>query len=515
MSKLIGQFLLNRYQVKSFLGRGGMAEVYKVWDSQRMTYLAMKVVHDKIAQNRVFLEHFRKEADTLSKLKHPNIVRFYGFEQDNSRSYILMDFIEGETLKVKIFNKKKKPLSLKEIKEIMRPLLSALQYAHNQEMIHCDIKPANIMINKEGKVLLTDFGIARATYLDNRALTSSGTPAYMAPEQVENQPLSPATDIYALGIILFEMLTGGTRPFNGTQAQIQGRTGQKIRWEQVHRSPPSLYRINPSVNPAINDIVVACLEKNPSHRYQDATALSNALVLVKEKSNKAPTVYAEPDTHPKKKKKKGSKVPLIILLGIILIGMIALIIELLPPPSSNPMPAPVASSVASQSPLATSTAHMSPTIISPSVATNTPFAILVRPYNEVRDADAKTFDIADWEPLMQPAHTSWHVDFSVNTKAHLMLGWCANDKATLRQNLLSINNKVSIDGFDISLANFATTDYQRSDGAWCQSHQAILTGWQSGNHTYIWQQNFSTAINDGWDTYPAGDYIMELNVDVR
>jgi len=515
MSKLIGQFLLNRYQVKSFLGRGGMAEVYKVWDSQRMTYLAMKVIHDRVAQNHVFLEHFRKEADTLSKLKHPNIVRFYGFEQDNSRSYILMDFIEGETLKAKISNKKKKPFSLKTIKEIMRPLLSALQYAHNQEMIHCDIKPANIMINKEGKVLLTDFGIARATYLDNRALTSSGSPAYMAPEQVDSQPLSPATDIYALGIILFEMLTGGTRPFNGTQAQIQGRTGQRIRWEQVHSPPPALYRINPSVNPAINDIVMECLEKNPSHRYQDATALSNALVLAKDDPNKAPTVYAEPDTRPQKRKKKASKIPLIILLGIILFGMIAIIIELLPTPSSNPMPVPVASSVASQNSPATSTAHIPPTAISPSVATNTPFAILVRPYNEARDADAKTFDIADWEPLMQPGHTSWHVDFSVNTKAHLILGWCAKDKATLRKNLLSINNKASVDGFDISLANFAVEEYGNTDGSWCKRYQAILTGWQSGNHTYIWHQNFSTAINDGWDTYPAGDYIVELNVDVR
>ena len=512
MSNLIGKLLLNRYRVDSFLGSGGMAEVYKVWDNQRMTFLAMKVLHEWLAENSVLLDHFREEANTLSKLQHPNIVRFYGFEQDRSRSFILMDFIEGETLKTKIA-RHQKAFSLKQIKEFLRPLLGALQFAHNQNMVHCDIKPANIMISKSGTVLLTDFGIARATYLDSRPLTSSGTPAYMAPEQVRNQPPSPPTDIYALGIVLFEMLTGGQRPFTGSQAKITGSTGQKTRWEQVNSPPPALYRWNPDINPALNAVIMKCLAKDTARRYQSSLALLNALKMVKsEESRKKPyseTTYSKPDTHPRKKRKKPSKAPLIILLGVLLFSMIVVFMKLFSDLPPSPIPAPRVSFTASQTPYIvtkTSTPTNSAVPIIP---------ILIRPYDKYRDADAKTFDIVDWVPLMEPGHAYWKVDIPVNTKSLLMVGWCAKDKTILRENLLSISNKVIVDGYEISLDNFAMDEYSNTDGSSCKRYQAVLSGWQLGDHSYIWHQHFSNTVNDGWDTYLAGDYIMESSINVK
>mgnify|MGYP002640743452 CR=1 FL=1 len=515
MSNLVGQIILDRYQVHSFLGRGGMAEVYKVWDNQRSTYLAMKVLHDKLAQNPLFLGHFRQEAETLSKLEHPNIVRFYGFKQDASRSFILMDFIEGETLKARI-TKKGAPFSLEEIKGVLHPLFGALQFAHNQGMVHCDIKPANILIDKKGTALLSDFGIARAANLDSRSLTSSGTPAYMAPEQVHNQPPMPETDIYALGVVLFEMLTGGYRPFTGSQAQITGRTGEKIRWEHLHSPPPSLYRWNPALDPALYAVVMKCLAKNASHRYHSALDLLNALKLIrgstaneKDFQTPPPGSLIEREKEIKKdilsapKQRKGAA--LWIVASLFLIAMAVAVVSIFSP--SSP---PSGSSFGNSS----GTTGITPVI--PVVETNTPFIqFLVRPYDQARDKDAQYLDIPNGEPLMQPGHATWRVDFPANTKIYLPLGWCATDKEILRQNLLHIEEKVSIDGHEISLSKFAVVEGQDTRGLWCKSYNAIVSGLERGTHTYIRSQHFSQAINDGMDTYPAGDYIMEYLISVE
>jgi serine/threonine-protein kinase len=163
MPSLVGQTLCNRYRVDDQIGRGGMAEVYKVWDKDRTTYLALKLLREDLAQDRVFLRRFKREAQTLAKLQHPNIVRFYGLEQDDMLAFMLMDFVEGTSLRAEIFQLDGEPMATERIVEIMRPVCSALNYAHNQGMVHCDAKPGNIMIDSSGKVLVTDFGIARMT----------------------------------------------------------------------------------------------------------------------------------------------------------------------------------------------------------------------------------------------------------------------------------------------------------------------------------------------------------------
>lgn len=278
MKSLVGKILSNRYKIDTFLGRGGMAEVYKVWDSRRMTFLAMKVLYEDLAIDRVFMRRFKREAETLEKLQHPNIVRFYGLEQDGPNAFMLLDYVEGKTLKRAIFDAGT-PLRSKQLRFIMRSVCGALQFAHSEGLAHCDIKPANIMLHQNGTVLLADFGIARMTDAATATMVGAGTPAYMAPEQVRGEDPTPQTDIYALGIVLYEMLTGGERPFTGERAETTGSTSEKLRWEQMNMPPTNPREWNPDLSPELEEVVLKCLKKNPKERYKTALDLFNALEL--------------------------------------------------------------------------------------------------------------------------------------------------------------------------------------------------------------------------------------------
>jgi len=266
MNDMLGRVIAGRYRVDAFLGKGGMAEVYKVWDQNRSVFLAMKVLHSDLAEDKVFLRRFRREAQTLAKLQHPNIVRFYSMEQDGDMVFILMDYIEGITLRKEIFQAKQ-PFTYQRILEIMTPVCSALFYAHKSGFVHCDIKPANIMINSNGTVAVSDFGIARMTESATATLVGAGTPAYMAPEQARGESPTPQMDIYALGVILYEMLTGGERPFTGESARTTGSTSEKIIWEQLNLDPPPLRKFIPNISPKVEEVVNKCLSKEPAKRF--------------------------------------------------------------------------------------------------------------------------------------------------------------------------------------------------------------------------------------------------------
>jgi len=278
MAELIGQTLLNRYRVDSFVGRGGMAEVYKVWDQQRAVFLAMKLLREELAEDKVFLWRFRRESQNLAQLQHPHIVRSYGLELEGRLAFLLMDYVEGSSLRGEIYDSDV-PLSSRRVMEIIGPVCSALHYAHQMGMVHCDVKPANIMIQKQGIVLLADFGIARMTDAATATMVGAGTPAYMAPEQVSGEDPTPQTDIYALGVVLYEMLTGGERPFTGEHAQTTGSTSEKVRLEQMNLAAPSPRRYNPGISPELEAVVMKCLEKDPVKRYSSALDLLNALSM--------------------------------------------------------------------------------------------------------------------------------------------------------------------------------------------------------------------------------------------
>lgn len=267
MRELVGKIILDRYRVDKFLGSGGMAEVYKVWDTHRNAWLAMKVLHSDLALDHAFLRRFRREAKTLERLQHPNIVRFYGLEQHDRLIFMLMDFVDGESLKPKIFDAQGH-LPFEQVYAITSELAWALKYAHSEGLVHSDVKPANIMLDEKGHVMLSDFGIARMEGSLTMTMVGAGTPAYMAPEQIRGEPPSTQTDIYALGIVLYEMLTG-ERPFNGELATISGTVGEKIRWEQMNLNVPSPTRLNKKITPELEDLVLRALAKNKHDRFKD------------------------------------------------------------------------------------------------------------------------------------------------------------------------------------------------------------------------------------------------------
>ena len=273
MANLVGLTLSNRYHIEESVGRGGMADVYKAWDNERATYLALKVLRQDLAQDAIFLRRFQREAHTLRQLQHPNIVRFYGIEREDLLVYMMMDFIDGTTLQAEIFRSQGHPLNQVFINQCLQSICSALHYAHGLGLVHCDIKPGNIMINQHGDILLTDFGIARMTDAATSTMVGFGTPAYIAPELVQGKDPTPSSDIYSLGVILYEMSTGGERPFTGERAQTTGMTSEKVRWEQVHLSPSSPRLYNPTIPSSLDEVIMKCLAKNPGDRFNSALEL--------------------------------------------------------------------------------------------------------------------------------------------------------------------------------------------------------------------------------------------------
>ena len=270
-----GEVIAQRYQVINPVGTGSGGEVYKVWDKKRSTHLALKLLRPEWNSNPRLVANFIDEAKSLSNLQHPNIVRFYELVDYDDSAFFLMDYVEGVTLR-EILQGSTAPLPLNQILSIMTPLCKALHYAHQQNVIHCDVKPENIMMDQNGQVYLTDFGIAFTRGQEDNFLGKAGTPAYMAPEQIQGLGVLPQTDIYALGIILYEMFTG-VKPFRGNSVSGEQPLNEGIRWEQVHTLPIPPIHINPMVGKLANDVILTCLNKNALLRYSDAIEFMHAL----------------------------------------------------------------------------------------------------------------------------------------------------------------------------------------------------------------------------------------------
>lgn len=275
MEDLIGQTLLDRYAVEEFVGRGGMAEVYRARDLRRRITVALKFLREDMAEDEVFLRRFRREAKVLETLQHPNIVRYYGFEETDNLHFLVVEFIDGEGLRKKL-SRLARPLTLAQALAILEPVCNALHYAHAEGIYHCDIKPANIMIDRSGRVVVADFGIAKLAEGATVTSSTTGTPAYMAPEQCRGQKVDARTDIYALAITAFEMLTLD-RPFTGDIATIQGAVSERIRWEQIKATPPSPRKYNPEIPPWAEQAILKALEKPRNRRFSSVLAFYDAL----------------------------------------------------------------------------------------------------------------------------------------------------------------------------------------------------------------------------------------------
>lgn len=278
--QVIGKTLLKRYRVEEFITSGGTKAVYRVWDIERNVPLAMKMLHTELEDNPSLLRSFQRDANAIKKLTHPHIVRFYGLVRSEDSFFILEEFVDGPSLKEILKEHKKFPLQ--EALIYFKALCAALGFAHAKGIVHCDVKPGNILVDQGGKILLTDFGIARHVGSDSTStFAGAGTPAYMAPEQVRGEAVTAETDVYALGILFYELLTG-SRPFQGTEAELQtsGSTlNERIRYAQLKIRPPDPRTINPKINREVASEVLKALEKDPDKRFHTTQEFLSAVCL--------------------------------------------------------------------------------------------------------------------------------------------------------------------------------------------------------------------------------------------
>ena len=271
MSVPTGHTFGGRYSVEERVGVGGMAEVYRARDSLLGREVAVKVLSERFSRDRSFVERFRREAQSAANLNHPNIVSLYDFGGDDSTYFIVMEYIDGSSLGDII--RQDGPLLPERAAEIASDVAQALQRAHSAGIVHRDIKPTNIMITSSGQTKVTDFGIARAMGDGEQTMTQTGmvigTASYLAPEQAQGNPVDARSDVYALGCVLYEMLTGRP-PFSGD-------TPLSIAYKHVRETPTPPSRVNSDVPAGLEAIVMKALAKNPENRYSSATEMHEDL----------------------------------------------------------------------------------------------------------------------------------------------------------------------------------------------------------------------------------------------
>lgn len=343
-----GQKINDRYQIVRTIGEGGMANVYLAYDTILDRNVAVKILRGDLAGDEKFVRRFQREAIAASSLSHPNIVEMYDVGEDDGKYFIVMEYIEGRTLKSLI--KRRGALTLPEVIDIMLQLTSGISCAHNSYIIHRDIKPQNVMILDDGRVKITDFGIAMAL---NTELTQTnsvmGSVHYLPPEQANGSGSTIKSDIYSLGILMYELLTG-TLPFKGDNAV-------EIAIKQMKDQIPSVCRENPSIPQAVENVILKSTAKNPKNRYDSAAEMHEDLktVLDDDRANEKRVIYKYPEQdldetktipnldnlkeqeveeEPKKKKDKNKKKnkPLIILGSVLgaLILILTFIFFILP-----------------------------------------------------------------------------------------------------------------------------------------------------------------------------------------
>jgi serine/threonine protein kinase len=262
---------LSNFRVDEFLGRGGMAQVYKGWDLTLERPVAIKVIAAPFQDDPVYIARFLQEGRSMARWRHENIVHVYFAGQENDISYLVMEYIEGIDLKAWLarYKKNNQKIPKEEVQRIGNAIAEALDYAHDHHIIHRDVKPSNILMADDGRILLTDFGLAIDTQ-EGSSGEAFGSPKYISPEQAQSsKDVVPQSDLYSLGVILYEMLTGSA-PFDGgspTATAVQ----------HMNQAPPLPSVLNPGLNKETEDVLLRALKKSPDNRYQDGRTLMAAL----------------------------------------------------------------------------------------------------------------------------------------------------------------------------------------------------------------------------------------------
>lgn len=266
-----GRLLNNRYQLLEKFGSGGMANVYRARDNLLGRYVAIKLLRDDHERSAEFNEQFKYEARAAANLSHPNIVTVYDFGFDNGQPFIVMELVPGTDLKSLL--RKRGRFTVEEGVPLMVQACAGIGYAHRADLVHCDVKPHNMLVTPDNRLKVTDFGIARALATitpGERTDVVWGSPQYFSPEQAAGHAPSPASDVYSLGVVLYEMLTG-TLPFTASTSEELARL--HLNAEPI---PPSEYI--PDIPQALEEIILKVLSKEPSARYRTADQLGRVLM---------------------------------------------------------------------------------------------------------------------------------------------------------------------------------------------------------------------------------------------
>jgi beta-lactam-binding protein with PASTA domain/predicted Ser/Thr protein kinase len=271
-----------RYRLDRKIGSGGMADVWLAEDTELDRNVAIKILHDRFAQDKEFVQRFQREAQSAAGLQHPNVVGIFDRGAFKDTYFIAMEYVDGPSLKDLV----KGGMGTKDAIDFTRQILNAARFAHRKGIIHRDLKPQNVLIDDEGRARVADFGIARGGENSDITATGSvmGTAQYLSPEQAQGKPTTPRSDIYSIGVILYEALTGRV-PFEGDSAVA-------VALKQVSEAPRRPSAINPSVPPALDAVVMRALAKDPDARFKDADAFLRAL----DAAEKAPDKPRPQDT---------------------------------------------------------------------------------------------------------------------------------------------------------------------------------------------------------------------------
>lgn len=277
MENYVGKRLDGRYEIIEIIGVGGMAVVYKAFDSIDNRIVAVKVLKDEYLRNEDFRRRFRNESKAIALLSHPNIVKIYDVSYGDNLQYIVMEYVEGITLKEYIEQQGK--LDIREAIYFITQILRALQHAHDKGIVHRDIKPQNILLVSDGTIKVTDFGIARFSRSETRTMTEGaiGSVHYISPEQAKGSITDAKTDLYSSGVVLYEMLTG--------KLPFQSDNAVSVALMQLQKDPVMPREINPEIPVGLEQIVIRAMQKNPNDRYQSASEMLMDIAEFKKNPN--------------------------------------------------------------------------------------------------------------------------------------------------------------------------------------------------------------------------------------
>jgi serine/threonine protein kinase len=332
-----GSTFAGRYQIVEELGRGGMGNVYKAQDTEIKEKIALKLIKPEISSDKKTIERFQNELKLARKISHRNVCRMHDLGKSEGNYFITMEYVDGENLKGMI--RMMGQLSSGKAISIAKQVCEGLSEAHRIGVVHRDLKPSNIMIDKDGNAKIMDFGIARS--LTGKGITGVGvmigTPEYMSPEQVESKEIDQRSDIYSLGVILYEMVTG--------QVPFEGDTPYSIGVKHKSEAPRNPKEINPQISDDLNRMILKCLEKEKDKRYQSAGELRSELENIEKGMPTTDRVI--PERKPLTSKEitvtfglKKLLVPALVLIGIVILGVIIWQLlpkqEMVPAPSDKP-----------------------------------------------------------------------------------------------------------------------------------------------------------------------------------